>query len=64
MLQTSTTDSEFNLFPVSKLNSTSISALSADEELFYNSIKNELNKISYDPPQQVIDNILNYSKSL
>lgn len=62
MLQTFTTDSEFNLFPVPKLNSTY--ALSKDDELFYNSIKNELNKLSYDPPQEIIDNILNYSKSL
>lgn len=62
MLQTFTTDSEFNLFPIPKLNS--IYALSNEEELFYNSIKKELNKLSCEPPQQVIDNILNYSKSL
>lgn len=64
MLQTSTTDSEFNLFPIAKLSSSPLSVLNADEELFYNSIKNELNKISYEPSQQAIDNILNYSKSL
>jgi hypothetical protein len=64
MLQTSTTDSEFYLLPVKEKDLTPITALSADNEIFYNSIKEELSKLSCNPPQQAVDNILNYSKSL
>ena len=64
MLQTSTTDSEFNLFPLRGINTTSISALSEDDEIFYNSIKEELNQISFDPAPQAIEQILNHSKTL
>ena len=64
MLQTSTSDSEFDFFPTKALNQTSTTALNEDDQLFYNSIKERLNKLSTDPSQQTVDNILNYSKSL
>jgi hypothetical protein len=64
MLQTFTTDSEFNLFPLTGINTTPISALSEDEEIFYNSIKEELNQISFDPSPQAIEQILAHSKTL
>jgi hypothetical protein len=64
MLQTSTTDSEFNLFPLTGINITPTSALSTDEETFYNSIKEELNQISFDPSTQTVDRILSHSKTL
>jgi hypothetical protein len=64
MLQTSTTDSEIYLFPNEELNLTASSALNHDDEAFYNSIKEDLNKLSTEPAKQTVDNILNYSKSL
>ena len=64
MLQISTTDSEFNLFPAREINLTPTYALSEDDDAFYTSIKEELNQISFDPSSQIIDRILNYSKTL
>lgn len=64
MLQTSTSDSEFDFFPTKELNHILTTALNEDDKLFYNSIKEGLNKLSTDPSQQTVDNILNYSKSL
>ncbi len=65
MLQTSTTtDSEFNLFPVEEIEHTTTCSLSAEDQIFYNNIKKELNKISYSPSQESVDKILNHSKSL
>jgi len=64
MLQTSTTDSEFNLFPLTGISKTPASTLSTDEETFYNSIKEELDQISFEPSKQSIDRILNHSKTL
>ena len=64
MLQTSTTDSEINLFPHQEMNATPVSALSADDEAFYTSIKEELNKLSLNPPQEAVDHILKHSKSV
>ncbi|MGV3509505.1 MAG: hypothetical protein ACO1N7_09470 [Sphingobacteriaceae bacterium] len=63
MLQTST-DSEFNLFPTAEIKHTSASALNADDQIFYNSIKEELNKLSTDPSLETVENILKYSRSL
>lgn len=39
-------------------------SLSEDEQRFYSLFKNGLDKISISPRNSVIDNILNYSKSL
>ncbi|HEY0054875.1 MAG TPA: hypothetical protein VGB63_05925 [Pedobacter sp.] len=65
MLQTSTTtDSEFNLFPVAEMEPTPSSSLNAEDQTFYNTIKRELNKISYSPSQEAVDKILSYSKSV
>lgn len=64
MLQTSTTDSEINLFRHEESGPAHLSALSADDQAFYNSIKGELDKLSQDPPQQTVENILKHSKSL
>ena len=64
MLQISTTDSEFNLFPAREINLTSTSALSEEDDAFYTSIKEELNQLTFDPSTQIIDRILNYSKTL
>lgn len=64
MLQISTTDSEINIFQNEELNLTPLSALSADDEAFYGSIKEELNNLSVVPPQQAVDNILKYSRSV
>ena len=64
MLQTSTTDSEINLFPHEEVDLTPASALSADDEAFYSSIKEELNKLSLNPAEQTIDNILKHSRSI
>ena len=63
MLQTSTTDSEFNLFPVEEVGISDV-ALCSEDLMFYDSIKNELNKISFTPPQQAVDKVLKYSKSI
>jgi len=64
MLQTSTTDTEINLLPNGQISKTVVSALSPDDNAFYNSIKDELNKIARDPSQESIDTVLNYSKLL
>ena len=64
MLQLSTTDSEFNLFPSQELSLTPVSALSAEDEAFYQSIKEKLDRISVEPSQPIVDKILNYSKSV
>lgn len=64
MLQTSTTDSEFNLFPATEINLNPPSTLSENDEAFYDSIKEELNKISFSPSKETIDSIINYSKTL
>lgn len=64
MLQISTIDSEVYLFPNEEVDLTPISALSADDEAFYGSIKEELNHLHLDPPQQAVESILRHSKSL
>ncbi|MEJ6979623.1 hypothetical protein WG906_04130 [Pedobacter sp. P351] len=64
MLQVSTTDSEFNLFPAREINLAPTSALSEDDDAFYTSIKEELNQLTFDPSTQTIDRILNYSRTL
>jgi hypothetical protein len=64
MLQTSTTDSEFNFFPLAEIEQTTSSTLSDEDQAFYNSIKRELNKISYSPSEETIDKILSYAKSI
>ena len=64
MLQTSTTDSEFNLFPLRGIKIAPVTTLSVDEEEFYSSIKEELNKISSEPSKETIDRILTHSKTL
>ena len=63
MLQTST-DSEFDLFPTEEIKHTSATVFNADDQIFYNSIKEELNKLSADPSSQTVENILKYSRSL
>jgi hypothetical protein len=64
MLQTSTTDSEFFLFaPEGELDNTPLGNLSPEDERFYDSIKDKLNHLSCNPPQQVINKILSYSRS-
>ncbi|MBC8052867.1 MAG: hypothetical protein H7Y13_07370 [Sphingobacteriaceae bacterium] len=63
MLQISTTDSDINPFPHEELGVTTSSSLGAEDEAFYNSIKEGLNNLSTDPSQQSVDAILSYSKS-
>ena len=63
MLQTSTTDSDIHLFPHVELEKTPVSVLSLEDEAFYSSIKGKLNKLSVEPPQEAVNNIIAYSKS-
>jgi hypothetical protein len=65
MLQTSTTtDSDLNFFPVEEMEPTPIVSLSAEDQAFYQSIKRELNRISYTPSEEAVNKILSYSKSV
>ncbi|MBC7915922.1 MAG: hypothetical protein H7Y07_17570 [Pyrinomonadaceae bacterium] len=64
MLQTSTTDIDINLLPNGMVSKTPVSALSPDENAFYNSIKEELNAIASNPSAATVTTILNYSKLL
>jgi hypothetical protein len=63
MLQISTIDSEIYLFPDEGLDLTPVSALNADDEAFYGSIKEGLNQLSARPQQETINNILQYSQN-
>ena len=40
-----------------------IALLDADETVFYHSIRSELDLLQQQPKQQIIDNILNYSRN-
>lgn len=62
MLQTSTT--EFSILLTDEVKNTPILALSPDDNAFYNSLKEELNKITFTPSEETVENILRYSKSL
>jgi hypothetical protein len=64
MLQTSTTDTDIQLLPNGMVSRMPVSALSPEDNAFYNSLKEELNKIAKTPAQETIDNILGHSKSL
>jgi hypothetical protein len=65
MLQTSTTtDSDFNFFPVEEMEPTPTPSLSVEDQAFYQSIKRELNRISYTPSEEAVNRILSYSKSV
>lgn len=63
MLQTSTI-TELSTLLTEQGRTTPILALSPDDNAFYNSLKEELNKIALNPSDETLENILNYSKSL
>ena len=64
MLQTSTTDTDVNLLPNGVISRTPVSALSPEDNAFYNSLKDELNNIAKEPSIESIESILTYSRSL
>lgn len=61
MLQTST--NEFTTLTNVDVRKTPLSALSPEDNAFFNSLKEELNTLITEPSTETLDTILNYSKS-
>jgi hypothetical protein len=64
MYQLSTIDSGVNLFPLKEAKKKHSSALNSKDEAFYNSIQARLDRLNVEPPADLVDNILSYSRSL
>lgn len=64
MYHFSTIDSEVNLFPLKDAKQVRMAALSAEDEALYSFLKTKLDSLTIEPSEHIVDNILNYSRSL